>query len=111
MTVVVEDAPEPPVFHKPAVMTAVENELAGSSVGAVVVTDPDLTDHIDVMLHENTDSFYLGKPNCTTDVSSSLKVSYVFIVKFCMTIIASNKSPQHALVFALKSVLANSTLL
>ena len=71
VTVLVEDDPEPPVFNTPAVISVVENEPAGSSVEAVLVTDPDLDDHLDIMLYEPSESFMLGKPTCINDVSLS----------------------------------------
>ena len=69
VTVLVEDDPEPPVFNTPAVISVVENEPAGSSVGAVLVSDPDLDDHLDIMLYEPSESFMFGKPTCINDVS------------------------------------------
>ena len=38
--VLIEDDPEAPVFNTPAVMSIVENEPAGNTVGPVVVSDP-----------------------------------------------------------------------
>ena len=71
ITVLIEDDPEAPVFNTPAVMSIVENEPAGNTVGPVVVSDPDLDDHLDIVLHEPTESFVLGKPTCVNDVSES----------------------------------------
>ncbi|KAL8601315.1 hypothetical protein ACOMHN_054609 [Nucella lapillus] len=64
ITVVVEDEPEPPVYQTPGEMGAMENEPTGSVVGAVLVTDPDRADRLDIVLHEPTHSFVLGKPVC-----------------------------------------------
>ncbi|XP_076442794.1 protocadherin-16-like [Babylonia areolata] len=69
ITVVTEDEAEPPVFLVPTVMWAVENEPAGSVVGSVLVRDPDLGDHLDVVLHESTQSFVLGDPACSNSES------------------------------------------
>ena len=69
MTVLVEDDGEAPAFSTPAVMSVVENEPAGSVVGQVVVSDPDLGDHLDVVLHAPTQSFIFGPPACVGHVS------------------------------------------